>query len=178
MPRVRPHMDAVHAVGVRTISARCLDGAWPRTDFFNFRAVVIEHEVEDRHRCLSFWSAVHHGEVGRGCDAGSRSHGSYGPVQGFRVGAMKQKYALSHWLLAILTACGPYAAGLLVIVTRNIHLLIAVGIIVCISCTAGAFFLRKKRNPEEAKPRLIIDPMLYSSEFVFTAVLIRYLFLK
>ena len=90
---------------------------------------------------------------------------------------MKQ-YTLSQWLLAVPTAFGPYAAGLLVIVTRNIHLLIVVGIIVCVGCTTGAFFLRRKTNSEEAKHRLIIDPILYGSEFVFTAVLIRYLFLK
>ena len=32
---------AVHSAGFRTISARGLDEAWTRTDFFDFSAVVI-----------------------------------------------------------------------------------------------------------------------------------------
>jgi hypothetical protein len=89
---------------------------------------------------------------------------------------MKQKYTPMQWLLAILVAFSPYAAGFLVIATRNVPLLAFVGIIVCIGCAAGAYFRRRKSKPEEAKHWLIIDPMLYGFEFVFTAVLIRYLF--
>ena len=84
----------------------------------------------------------------------------------------------SHWLLVIPTALAPYAAGFLVIATRSISWLSLVGALVCAGCTAGAYFVRRKDKPEEAKHRLLIDPFLYASEFVFTAVLIRYLFLK
>ena len=33
---------AVHSAGFRTISARALDEAWAKTDFFDFGAVMIE----------------------------------------------------------------------------------------------------------------------------------------
>ena len=39
--------DAIHSAGFRTISARPLDDAWTRTDFFDFGAVVIDHELKD-----------------------------------------------------------------------------------------------------------------------------------
>ena len=84
----------------------------------------------------------------------------------------------SHWLLVIPIALAPYAAGFLVIATRSIGLLSLVGVLVCVGCTACAYFVRRKNKPEEARHRLIIDPFLYAFEFVFTAVLIRYLFLK
>ena len=39
--------DAIHSAGFRTISARRLDDAWARTDFFDFSAVVIDHELKN-----------------------------------------------------------------------------------------------------------------------------------
>ena len=39
--------DAIHSAGFRTISARRLDDAWARTDFFDFGAVVIDHELKN-----------------------------------------------------------------------------------------------------------------------------------
>jgi FtsH-binding integral membrane protein len=91
---------------------------------------------------------------------------------------LKQTYTVMQWVLGIATAFCPYVAGFVVIMTLNIRVLALVGIIVCLGCTSGAYFLRRKNKQEEAKHRLIIDPILYGSEFVFTAVLIRYLFLN
>ena len=39
--------DAIHSAGFRIISARRLDDAWTRTDFFDFGAVVIDHELNN-----------------------------------------------------------------------------------------------------------------------------------
>lgn len=39
--------DAIHSAGFRTISARSLDEAWARTDFFDVSAVVIDHELKN-----------------------------------------------------------------------------------------------------------------------------------
>ena len=38
--------DAIHAAGFRLISARGLDEAWAKSDFFDFGAVVIDHDVQ------------------------------------------------------------------------------------------------------------------------------------
>ncbi|MBV9072209.1 MAG: hypothetical protein JOZ10_01160 [Acidobacteria bacterium] len=38
---------AIHSAGFRTISANGLDAAWTRTDYFDFGAVVLDHEFRD-----------------------------------------------------------------------------------------------------------------------------------
>jgi hypothetical protein len=44
--RLNQLKDAIQPAGFRTISARGLDAAWTRTDFFDFGAVVIDHELK------------------------------------------------------------------------------------------------------------------------------------
>lgn len=39
--------DAIHSAGFRLISARGLDEAWTKSDFFDFGAVVIDHDLQD-----------------------------------------------------------------------------------------------------------------------------------
>jgi len=39
--------DALHSAGFRLISARGLDEAWAKSDFFDFGAVVIDHDVQN-----------------------------------------------------------------------------------------------------------------------------------
>jgi hypothetical protein len=39
--------DAIHLAGFRLISARALDEAWAKSDFFDFGAVVIDHDLHD-----------------------------------------------------------------------------------------------------------------------------------
>jgi len=39
--------DAIHSAGFRLISARGLDEAWTKSDFFDFGAVVIDYELRD-----------------------------------------------------------------------------------------------------------------------------------
>lgn len=39
--------EAIHSAGFRLISARGLDEAWTKSDFFDFGAVVIDHELQD-----------------------------------------------------------------------------------------------------------------------------------
>ena len=77
-------------------------------------------------------------------------------------------------------ACGflPYVGGLLVIWTRHVALLAFVGTLICVISTSSAYILRKSVDPDTAKDRLIVDPMLYGAEFAFTALLIRYVFLR
>ncbi|MFL6438123.1 MAG: hypothetical protein ACJ71Q_11120 [Terriglobales bacterium] len=38
---------AIHSAGFHTISARGLDDAWARTDFFDVGAVLIDHELQN-----------------------------------------------------------------------------------------------------------------------------------
>lgn len=45
---------AVHSAGFRTISARHLDDAWTRTDFFDFGAVVIDYELKSEIAASAF----------------------------------------------------------------------------------------------------------------------------
>jgi hypothetical protein len=40
--------EAIHSGGFHTISARGIDDAWARTDFFDVGAVVIDHELRIR----------------------------------------------------------------------------------------------------------------------------------
>ena len=39
--------SAIQSAGFRTISAKSLDAAWTRTDFFDFGAVVIDSDFRD-----------------------------------------------------------------------------------------------------------------------------------
>ena len=39
--------DAIHTAGFRLISARGLDEAWTKSDFFDFGAVVIDYQLQD-----------------------------------------------------------------------------------------------------------------------------------
>lgn len=77
-------------------------------------------------------------------------------------------------------SCGllPYLGGLLVIWTRQVGWLALACALICVISTSGAYTLRKSADPDTAKPRLIVDPMLYGVEFALTAVLIRYVFLR
>ena len=67
---------------------------------------------------------------------------------------------------------------MLVILTRQISWLALTGVVIGAVSTSAAFAVRKHRDPITAKQRLVIDPLLYAFEFVFTAVLIRYMFMR
>jgi hypothetical protein len=79
-----------------------------------------------------------------------------------------------------LISCGllPYLGGLLVTLTRQIGWLVFAGAVICVISTSAAYVLRKSTDPVTAKQRLMIDPLLYGFEFAFTAVLIRYVFIR
>jgi len=83
-----------------------------------------------------------------------------------------------QWLVAISCGLLPYLGGLLVILTRQIGWLVFAGAVICVISTSAAYVLRKSTDPVTAKQRLMIDPLLYGFEFAFTAVLIRYLFIR
>lgn len=89
----------------------------------------------------------------------------------------RARYTRSQSLLAIVPGLLPYLGGLLVTVTRNVGWLAFAGALICVVSTSGAYFVRKYRDPVSAKQRLIVDPMLYGFEFIFTAILIRYMFM-
>jgi hypothetical protein len=91
---------------------------------------------------------------------------------------MPTKPTRSQLVAAIFFGLLPYVGGLLVIVTRNIFWLTITGVLICIASTTGTYILRKTYDPVLAKHRLTVDPMLYGIEFVFIAVLIRYLFMR
>ncbi len=76
--------------------------------------------------------------------------------------------------------CGllPYLGGFLVILTRRIGWLALAGAAICVISTSAAYTLRKSTNPVTAKQRLMVDPLLYGFEFVFTAALIGYVFMR
>jgi hypothetical protein len=88
------------------------------------------------------------------------------------------KRTRSQLFLTIFSGLLPYFGGLLMTLTRNIGWLAFAGALICVVSTSGAYFVRKYRDPVSAKQRLIIDPMLYGFEFVLTAVLIRYVFMR
>jgi hypothetical protein len=72
----------------------------------------------------------------------------------------------------------PYlAGGLLITITRNLLWLALAGALSAASATYGSYVVRKVRDPEYARGRLIVDPMLFGAYFVFSAVIVRYLFL-
>ena len=39
--------DAIHAAGFNLILAKAVDEAWVKTDYFDFSAVVIDHELKN-----------------------------------------------------------------------------------------------------------------------------------
>ena len=73
--------DAIHSAGFRTISARRLDDAWTRTDFFDFGAVVIDHELKNDIAASAFGQRFIVMKVGGDATPLSRGHGAYGAVQ-------------------------------------------------------------------------------------------------
>jgi hypothetical protein len=81
-------------------------------------------------------------------------------------------------LLALFSGLLPWFAGLLVIATRNLLWLAVAGVLVCVLSTTGAYLLRKSRDPVSAKSWLIAEPILFGCYYVFSAVLIRYVFLR
>lgn len=62
-------------------------------------------------------------------------------------------------------------------ITHNLRWLAVIGTCVCIAATIGAYISRKGRDPTSAKQLVIIEPMFYGFQFVFTSVLIYYVFL-
>lgn len=46
--------DAIHSAGFRLISARGLDEAWAKSDFFDFEAVVIDHGLRNHSAAAAF----------------------------------------------------------------------------------------------------------------------------
>jgi hypothetical protein len=46
--------EAIHSGGFRTISARGLDDAWARTDFFDVGAVLIDYELKNEIAASAF----------------------------------------------------------------------------------------------------------------------------
>lgn len=73
----------------------------------------------------------------------------------------------------------PYVGGgLLVTLTRGIGWLALAGAAICVTSTSAAYAIRKSTDPVRARRRLMIDPVLYGSEFAFTAVLIHYVFMR
>jgi hypothetical protein len=83
-----------------------------------------------------------------------------------------------HLLAAICCGLLPYLGALFVTVTRQIGLLVLAGVAISAISTLGVYFLRKSTDAVTAKQRLMIDPLLYGSEFSLTAVLIRYVFMR
>jgi hypothetical protein len=81
-------------------------------------------------------------------------------------------------LLAVSVGLLPYIGGALVVVTREFNLLVFVGVLICAVSTYGAYLVRSYGDPMTARQRLIVDPFLYGFEYVFTAVVIRYVFLR
>lgn len=92
--------------------------------------------------------------------------------------AAKSNILKADVVLAICSALLPYCGGFLVIGTRDIEALTLAGAVICVLCTSAAYLLRRQRDPVGAKHRLIVDPLLYSFEFAFTAILIRYVFMR
>ena len=69
----------------------------------------------------------------------------------------------------------PYVGGgILVLLTHDLVQLAIAGVLITTFSTTGAYFLRRRKDWQSAKYWLMADPFLYGSEFVFTAVLVRY----
>jgi hypothetical protein len=92
--------------------------------------------------------------------------------------AAKPKIFRAHVVLAICSALLPYFGGFLVIGTRNMGSLALAGAVICVLCTSAAYLVRRQRDPVGARYRLIVDPLLYSFEFAFTATVVRYLLMR
>jgi len=91
---------------------------------------------------------------------------------------MAAKIGRTQLLLALATGVLPWVGGLLVTVTSNIRWLAVGGVLICIVSTTGAHLMRKASDPGYAKYMLIVDPLLFGTYFVFSAVIIRYVFLR
>jgi phosphate starvation-inducible membrane PsiE len=91
---------------------------------------------------------------------------------------MAAKIGRSQIFLALATGVLPWAGGLLVTVTSNILWLAVAGVLICGASTTGAYLMRKTSDPVRAKYMLIVDAMLFGIYFVFSAVVIRYVFLR
>lgn len=91
---------------------------------------------------------------------------------------MASKSTRSQIVAALSFGLLPYIGGLLVIITRNILWLTVAGAVICIASTTGHYLLRKITDPVYARHRLIADPILFGSEFAFTAILVRYVFMR
>jgi hypothetical protein len=90
----------------------------------------------------------------------------------------RPKAARLQQFVAISSGLLPYLGGLPVIVTRQIGWLAFAGAVICVISTSVAYVLRKSIDAVAAKQRLLIDPLLYGFEFVFSAMLIRYVFMR
>lgn len=91
---------------------------------------------------------------------------------------IKSSKSTSSMLLALFSGLLPWFAGLLVIATRNILWLAVAGVLVCVASTTGAYLLRRSNGRGDAKQWLIAEPFLFGCYYVFSAVLIRYVFLR
>jgi hypothetical protein len=81
--------------------------------------------------------------------------------------------------VAIVAGLLPYVGGgVLVTLTRGIGWLALAGAAICVISTSAVYALRQSIDPVRAKKRLMVDPLLYGSEFAFTVAFIRYGFMR
>jgi hypothetical protein len=91
----------------------------------------------------------------------------------------RPKATVLQVFLALFAGLLPYVgAALVVTLTRGIGWVALASAAICVISTSAAYAMRKSTDPVNAKQRLMIDPALYGSEFAFTAVLIRYVFIR
>lgn len=91
----------------------------------------------------------------------------------------RPKATVLQVFLALFAGLLPYVVGALVVtLTRRIGWVALGGAAICIISTSAAYAMRKSTDPVRAKRRLMIDPVLYGSEFAITAALIRYVFIR
>jgi hypothetical protein len=91
----------------------------------------------------------------------------------------RPKATVLQVFLGLFAGLLPYVGGALVVtLTRGIGWVALAGAAICIISTSAAYAMRKSSDPVRAKRRVMIDPALYGSEFAFTAVLIRYVFIR
>jgi len=91
---------------------------------------------------------------------------------------MAAKIGRSQLFLALAIGVLPWAGGLLVTVTGNIGWLAVAGVLICVASTTGAYVMGKADDPVRAKYMLIVNSLLFGTYFVFSAVVIRYVFLR
>jgi hypothetical protein len=86
----------------------------------------------------------------------------------------------SRDLRFVAAACGllPWSGGLLIVVTRSIMWLAVAGVAITVLSTAGAYFVRKSRDPISARHWLIAEPMLFGCYYLFALVLVHYVLLR